>query len=86
MADTFTCDRCGNEFPRERLKEVMYEEDKERVRKELCPNCLDQVMNQASEVRGVAGEEKRAAVHLSGTDGVEGSEGTADRESFGTRE
>jgi hypothetical protein len=80
MADTFTCDRCGNEFPRERLKEVMYEEGKERVRKELCPTCLDQVMNQASEVRGVAGKEKRAAVHLSGT------EGTGERESFGTRE
>lgn len=80
MADTFTCDRCGNDFPREKLKEVMYEEGKERVRKELCPNCLDKVMNEASGVRGIAGEEKRAAVHLSG------AEGSKDRGSLGTRE
>lgn len=85
MADTFTCDRCGKEFPRERLKEVMYEEGRQRVRKELCPSCLDQVMNQASEVRGVAGEEKRAAVHLSGAEGA-GDPDAGDRESFGTRE
>lgn len=80
MADTFTCNRCGKEFPREKLKEVMYEEGKERVNKKLCPNCLDKVMNEASRVRGIAGKEKRAAVHLSGT------EGSTDRGSFGTRE
>jgi hypothetical protein len=84
MADSFTCDRCDNQFPREKLKEVMYEEGRERVRKELCPNCLDQVMNQASGVRGIAGHAKKAAVHLSGTAGVDG-ENAGERGSFGTR-
>ena len=79
MADTFECDRCGREFERRQLKEAMYEEGQERIRKELCPECLDEVMNQAGTVKGIAGEEKRAAVHLD-------PDGTSDRASFGERE
>ena len=77
--ESFTCDRCGRSWPKRQLKEVMYEEGRQRVKKNLCPECLDQVMNEAGQVRGIAGEEKRAAVHLS--ENPEGDE----RQSFGER-
>ncbi len=77
--EMFTCDRCGRSWPRRQLKEVMYEQGKERVKKNLCPECLDEVMAEASQVRGIAGEEKRAAIHV-----VEGSD-EQDRQSFGER-
>lgn len=82
--DTFVCDRCGQEFPRNQLKEVFYEEgpDKERKKLSVDPSCLDEIMNESGQVRGVAGEEKRAAVHIDGDTGT----GDADRESFGSRE
>jgi hypothetical protein len=66
MAETFTCERCGNVFPRARLKEVMYEEGRARVKKNLCPSCLDEVMKEASGFRGIVGDENRAAIHLDG--------------------
>lgn len=78
--ETFTCDRCGNEFPVRQMKEAFIEEDGQRVKKVFDPNCLDEVMNAAGEVRGVPGDEKRAAVAVD----PEGSGG--DRESFGERE
>jgi hypothetical protein len=78
--DTFTCDRCGGEFPRRQMKEAFHEEDGQRVRRSLCPSCLDAVMNEADRVQGVAGEEKRAAIHID-----EDSDASA-RESFGQRE
>jgi hypothetical protein len=62
--DTFDCDSCGREFPRRQLKEVFHEEAGERVKRNLCPACLDEVMNEADRVRGVSGDEKQAAVHL----------------------
>ena len=62
--DTFTCDRCGREFPRRRLKEAFHEENGQRIKRNLCPTCLDEVMNEAGTVQGVAGDEKQAAVHL----------------------
>lgn len=77
---TFTCDRCGRKLPQRQMKEVMYESGKDRERKELCPQCLDEVMNESGIVKGIAGEEKRAAVHIS-----DGS-GKGERASFGTRE
>lgn len=83
MESTFNCDNCGNEFPVSQMKEVFTEEGKERVKQSLCPNCLDLRMNEADEVKGVAGEEKRAAVRLVG-DG-EGSSGQGERESLGRR-
>ena len=64
MGDTFACDRCGSVVTTSRMKEVMYERDHERVTERLCPSCLDKVMNQASEVRGIVGDEKAAAVHI----------------------
>ncbi len=80
MPDTFTCDRCGRVFESRQLKEVMYEEGRERIRKEFCPRCLDEVMNHSASVRGIAGERKRAAVHLD-----PGSGTASHHESFGTR-
>ena len=53
MADTFTCDRCGRVFESRQLKEVMYEEGRERIRKEFCPRCLDEVMNRSASGRSV---------------------------------
>lgn len=88
MADTFACDNCGNEFPRRQMKEAFKEEGHQRVKEELCANCLDERMNGAAEVRGVAGDEKKVAVHIN-----EEPQGTGDnidlseqRESFGVRE
>jgi hypothetical protein len=77
---TFTCERCGRDWPQRQLKEVMYEEDKDRVKQNVCPECLDEIMNRSEQVRGIAGDEKRAAVHV----GRERSGG--EHESFGTRE
>ena len=79
--ETFSCDRCGRDWPKRQLKEVFYEEgdDKKRVRQEMCPKCLDEVMNEAAKVRGVGGEEKRTAAHV--TPGP----GPAERESIGER-
>ena len=80
MSDqTFTCEQCGRELPKRQLKEVVYEEGKERIQKRLCPSCLDQAMNESSSVRGVVGTEKAAAVH------IDPGPGPARRESFGKR-
>jgi NAD-dependent SIR2 family protein deacetylase len=77
--ETFTCDRCGNSFPSRQMKEAFRQDGQERVKMELCPTCLDEVMNEAGTVQGIAGEDKRAAVRID----ADGSEG--DRESFGQR-
>ena len=66
-------------MPERQLKEVMYEQGKERVKRNVCPACLDDIMNNAGKVRGIAGDKKRAAVHV---DGI----GSTVRESFGTRD
>ena len=77
--ETFTCDRCGNTFPARQMKEAFRQEGSERIRMELCPTCLDEVMNESESVRGIAGEEKRAAVQLDSGSGDEA------RTSFGER-
>lgn len=83
---TFTCERCGRDWPQRQLKEIMYEENKDRVKQNVCPECLDEIMNRSEQVRGIAGERKRAAVHI-GSDGSGRADGPgAERESFGTRE
>jgi hypothetical protein len=66
MDETFTCERCNNVFPRGRLKEVMYEQDRARLKKNVCPSCLDEVMSEASGFRGIVGDEKAAAIHVQG--------------------
>lgn len=78
--ETFTCDSCGQEFPKRQMKEAFDGEGPDRKKLELCPTCLDKVMNQSDEVRGVGGEEKRAAVV------VEGDGGEGERQSMGERE
>lgn len=82
MGDTFTCDSCANEFPRNQLKEVFTEEGTERLKEQLCPSCLDRRMNESPVVKGVVGEEKTAAVRL--TDGE--AEKAGERDSLGVRE
>ncbi len=64
MQETFVCDRCGQEFPQRQLKEAFMEGQESRERDQLCPSCLDIRMNEADRVKGVAGEDKRAAVRL----------------------
>ena len=76
--ETFKCDRCGQEFPKRQLKEAFSGAGEERDKMDLCPSCLDEVMNEAEQVRGVAGEEKKAAVVVDGS-------GEGERESFGER-
>jgi hypothetical protein len=62
---TFNCDRCGKETPQRQLKEAFVDGDgNDRSKQNLCPECLDEVMNASQEVRGVPGEEKRAAVAI----------------------
>ena len=69
MADTFTCDNCGNEFPADQMKEVFTDSDSGVERQELCASCLDQRMNEASDVYGVEGQEKRRAAYLAQSPG-----------------
>jgi NAD-dependent SIR2 family protein deacetylase len=76
MADTFTCDNCGNTWPREQLKEVVRDDDSGRVSQRLCPECLDEQMNQAAEVYGVEGQEKRRAAYLADQPGESPTEPT----------
>ena len=64
MTETFTCDNCGREFPREQLKEVVRSDDGQR-KENLCPECLDKKMNEAPEVYGIPGDQKRRAAYLS---------------------
>ncbi len=81
MDSSFRCDNCGNEFPQSQMKEVFVGDGPDRKKQQLCPNCLDRRMNEADEVKGVAGEEKRAAVRV-----VEDGDGAgAERESLGER-
>lgn len=75
-----SCQRCGRELPQRRVKEVVYEEGRERVRMMVCPNCLDQIMNDSQRVRGVVGSEKRAAAHL------DRGPGASERQSLGERQ
>lgn len=76
--ETFRCDRCSREFPKRQMKEAFEGAGEERTKLELCPECLDEVMNEAGRVRGVPGEEKRAAVRV--------GEGESSRGDFGERE
>lgn len=79
MDEQGSCERCGRALPQRKLKEVVYEKGRERIRMMVCPNCLDQIMNSSQRVRGVVGTQKRAAAHLD--PGV----GTGERQSLGER-
>jgi hypothetical protein len=65
---SFVCQECGSSFPFRRMKEAFIWHGKERVRRELCPSCLDEAMT-AGRVSGIVGQQKRAAVQI--TPGVE---------------
>ena len=69
MADTFTCDNCGNEFPVDQMKEAFTDSDGGVERQELCASCLDQKMNEAADVYGIEGQEKRRAAYLAQSPG-----------------
>lgn len=60
----FTCNNCGDVFPMSKLKEVVWEEGRRRLRDELCPACLAKRMAVSTRVRGVVGQIKRAAIHV----------------------
>jgi len=79
MTDVGTCERCGRELPTRMIKEVVYEEGRDRVRLLVCPNCLDQIMNDSERVRGVVGTQKRAAAH------IDPGAGAPERKSMGAR-
>jgi len=79
MDESSSCERCGRELPTRRLKEVVHEEGRDRIRQMVCPNCLDQIMNESSRVRGVVGTQKAAAAH------IDGAQGNGERQSMGER-
>ena len=64
MTEMSSCERCGAELPTRRLKEIVYEQGRLRLREMLCPSCLDKAMNESKRVRGVVGTAKAAAAHL----------------------
>ncbi len=64
MEEKFPCMRCAKELPKRRLKEVVHEEGRMRIRQLVCSNCLDRIMNESSLVRGVVGTQKAAAAHI----------------------
>ncbi len=80
MADTFTCDNCGTTLPSDQMKEVFSDDDGGVRRQELCANCLDQKMNEAAEVYGVEGQEKRRAAYIASEPGDAPADATGRRE------
>ena len=65
MSDaTFTCDRCGRDFPESQMKEVFVGDGGQEVKKTVCPSCLDEILQQSDKAVGVEGDEKRAAVAI----------------------
>ena len=78
MADTFTCDNCGKEFPRDQMKEVK-KGDSDTILK-VDPECLDKLMNEGGRVYGVEGEEKRRAAYI-----AESSDDAPDEPATGRR-
>lgn len=56
--ESFVCDDCGQEFPVRKMKEY-FDETGDRL--ELCPEDLDDRMNEQESVRGGPGKEKAAA-------------------------
>ncbi len=53
---TFTCERCGTDRGESDKKEVFVTEGGNNVKKVVCPECLDEIMNEADEVVGVEGD------------------------------
>lgn len=74
---TFTCPRCGNEHRESEKKEVFVDEGGKEVKQTVCPQCLDQILEESDQAVGVEGDEKRAAV------AVDEAAGSTDRDTFG---
>lgn len=72
MADNFTCDNCGNDFPKAEMKEAK-DGDSDRMLS-LCPTCLDEKMQASEEVYGIEGDEKRRAAYLAQDEGDQPAE------------
>lgn len=70
--ETFVCDRCGREWPRNQMKEVQVGDSEEKMK--VDPECLDEIMQtQARAVTGIPGDEKQVATK------IEPGEGPAER-------
>lgn len=80
MADTFTCDSCGTELPTDQMKETFVDGDGGVDRQELCATCLDEKMNDAADVYGVDGQEKRRAAYLAQSPGDGPADATGKRD------
>lgn len=72
MAESFTCDNCGKDFPQSELKEAKIGDSEKML--SLCPTCLDEKMNASEEVYGIEGDEKRRAAYLATDEGDQPSE------------
>jgi hypothetical protein len=68
MAEHFVCQRCGNSFPYNRMKELFVWRSRTRERLEVCPACLDKALAEGP-AHGMVGRHKKAAVQV--TPGVE---------------
>lgn len=79
MAETVVCERCGRKVGERRIKEVVHEEGRNRIRRLVCPSCLDAIMNDSRRVRGVVGSAKAAAAH------IDPGAGPAEHRSMGER-
>jgi DNA-directed RNA polymerase subunit RPC12/RpoP len=68
MEEQFVCQRCGESFPQNRMKEVFVWHERTRVREEVCPSCLDKALAEGR-AQGIVGRSKKAAVQV--TPGVD---------------
>jgi hypothetical protein len=59
--DIFFCEFCGVQRPRRQIKEVFLEQGRGTVRKELCPSCLDDLLQQTNHREAVRGYRKKRA-------------------------
>jgi DNA-directed RNA polymerase subunit RPC12/RpoP len=63
MVEQFTCERCGQSLPANRMKELFVWRDRTRERLEVCPSCLDKALAKGR-AQGIVGQEKKAAVQV----------------------
>jgi hypothetical protein len=63
MVERFACQRCGESFPQNRMKELFVWEGRTRVREEVCPSCLDKALAEGR-THGIVGQTKKAAVEV----------------------
>jgi hypothetical protein len=59
--DSFFCEFCGAQKPRRQMKEVFLEQPSGTTRKELCPSCLDELLEETNHREAVRGCRKQRA-------------------------